>query len=342
MMEPSYKARQVGAALHRLIKICGLLLIAFAIVPSSCAMGQERAAGGRQKIILDTDIGGDIDDAFVLALALTSPEIEILGITTAWGDTQLRARLVDRMLCETGTRNVAVLAGVSSTGKDTGLSQGRWAEAFPKPSKPYPPAVDFIIEQANRYPGQITLVAVAPFTNLGGVIERDAAAFKNIKRIVIMGGSIYRGYGDLGYTPNHGPDPEWNIKADVPAARRMFAAGVPLFVMPLDSTQLKLDEVKRQLMFQQATPLTDALSVLYYEWGQQTPTLFDPVALAYAISPEVCPMKPMHIDVDDQGYTRPGAGAPNAQVCLDSHSDDFFRLFMTRILQQKLDGHCSK
>ena len=61
-----------------------------------------------------------------------------------------------------------------------------------------------------------------------------------------MGGSIRRGYGDLGYTPNKGPAPEYIILMDIPAAKNLFAAGVPLYVMPLDSTQLKLDEVMRE------------------------------------------------------------------------------------------------
>jgi purine nucleosidase len=294
----------------------------------------------RQKLIIDTDIGGDIDDAFAVAFALSSPDVEILGVTTAWHSTQLRARLVDRMLCETGMRDIPVLAGLPAEGDGSELSQARWAEAFHTPARPYGSAVDFILDQVRRYPNEITLLAIGPFTNVGTVIERDADTFRKLKRVVIMGGSIYRGYGDLGYTPNRGPDPEYNVKSDIPAVRRLFAAGVPLFVMPLDSTQVKLDEAKRQVLFRQDTPLTNSLSTLYYQWGQQTPVLFDPVAAAYAISPDVCPAQPMHIEIDDKGYTRPTAGTPNAQVCLNVNSDRFYDLFMTRIANQKLNGHC--
>ena len=313
------------------------LLLTFCLT----AWSQEaRSPNSRQKIILDTDIGGDIDDAFALALVLSSPEFELLGITSAWGDTQLRARLVDRMLCETGMNNIPVMAGIAAEQAGVQLSQARWAEAFPKPSKPYGSGVDFILEQIRRYPNEITLLAIAPMSNVGALIERDPETFKKLKRVVIMGGSIYRGYGDLGYLPNRGPDPEYNIKSDVPSARRLFASAVPLFVMPLDSTQLKLDEVKREVIFQQITPLTDALTLLYHLWGQQTPTLFDPVAVAFTMRPDVCPTKPMHIDIDDKGYTRPGNGSPNAQVCLNSKSDEFFELFMSRLLNQKLAGKC--
>ena len=69
------------------------------------------AVASEKKVILDTDIGDDIDDAFALALALPSPELKILGITTAWGDTNLRARLVDRFLMETGHAEIPVAEG---------------------------------------------------------------------------------------------------------------------------------------------------------------------------------------------------------------------------------------
>ena len=305
------------------------------------AAAQTVPSTARQKVVIDTDIGDDIDDVFAVALALSSPDLEILGITTAWGDTQLRARLVDRLLCETGMENIPVLAGIPTESR-VPLDHRRWAERFPKPEKPYPPAVDFILEQIHRYPNQITLLAIAPFTNVGALIERDPETVRKLKRIVIMGGSVYRGYNDYSYTPNHHPDAEYNIASDVPAARRMFAAGIPLYVMPLDSTQIKLDETRRQIIFQQSTPLTDALTLLYHQWGQLTPTLFDPAAIAFAISPEICPTTKMRLEIDDKGFTRPAPGAINAEVCLNSKSDDFFQLYMTRVLNQNLAGHCNR
>jgi inosine-uridine nucleoside N-ribohydrolase len=187
-------------------------------------------------------------------------------------------------LCETGMQSVAVRAGVPMP-STVPINQARWAEAFAKPAQPYASAIDFIGEQIRRYPKQITLIAIALLSNSGALIERGPASFRQLKRIVMMGGSIYRGYNDLGYFANHGPDPEYNIAADIASSRRVFGAGVPLFVMPLDSTQLKLDEVKRQIIFADSTPLTDALMLLYHQWGQQTPTLYDAVAVAYAIAP---------------------------------------------------------
>ncbi len=304
-----------------------------------------------EKVIIDTDIGDDIDDAFAIALALRSPELQILGVTTTFGDTETRAKLLDRFLVEAGRPEILVAAGAPSPPKTT-LTQRRYAEGghFAKPS--HPDAVAFLLDQIRHYPGQITLIAIGPLMNVGAAIDKDAATFRKLKRVIMMGGSIKRGYGDLGFGPPQPPQPEWNILNDIPSAQKLFAAGVPLFVMPLDATQLKLDEVKRAFLFSQGTPLTDALTLLYHQWGQQTPTLFDPMTIAFLINPALCPVQPMHIRVDDKGFTLPDSGPPsapnppnassdskaantlnrpNAQVCLDSNPDAFFRFYLSRV-----------
>jgi purine nucleosidase len=296
-----------------------------------------------QLAIIDTDIGDDIDDAFAVGLALSSPELKILGITSAWGDTALRARLLDRLLCETGRTDIPVAVGIEKHGPGQGaFSQAKWAER--EPSKPHPGAVDFILEQIGQHPGEITLIAIGPETNLGAALARDPATFKKLKRIVLMGGSVRRGYDDLGYTPDRGPNVEYNIAMDIPAAQAVFTSGVPLYVMPLDSTQLKFDETKRRLLFTASTNLTDAITLLYEQWSratnQATPTMFDAVAVAYAIDPEQCPATPMKIVVDDKGFTREVPGQSNSFVCLRSDSDKYFEFYMPRLLGQKLAGIC--
>jgi inosine-uridine nucleoside N-ribohydrolase len=190
--------------------------------------------------------------------------------------------------------------------------------------------VDFILEQIRRYPGEITLVTIGPLVNVGAVIDRDPGTFRKLKRVVSMGGSIDRGYGDPYAAPTP-PQSEWNILNDVRSSQKLFAAGVPVYLMPLDSTQLKLDEVKRAFLFRQGTPLTDALAILYHQWGQQTPTLFDPVTIAFIDDPKLCPVEPMNIVVDAKGMTLRGNGAPNAQVCLRSDPEAFFRFYLSRV-----------
>ncbi|MHB1021506.1 MAG: nucleoside hydrolase [Acidobacteriaceae bacterium] len=303
----------------------------------------------REKIIIDTDIGDDIDDAFALGLAFSSPEIQVLGITTAWGDTPLRARLTARYLHAIG-QQIPIAAGPATTSK-IAFTQARYAEAWPAPTHPLPSATNFLREQIKKYPGQITLIELAPLTNIAALIRSDPTAFHQLKRIVMMGGSIRRGYGDLGYgrltsgdALPHGPDPEYNILSDIPAARTVFASGIPLVVLPVDSTQLMLDEVKRKQLFGLDTPLTNTLSTLYYQWLQQTawgptPTLFDAMPVAFVISPSLCPTTPLRIQVNDEGYTREVSGPPNAEVCLTSNADEFFHFFMPRLLNQALGHH---
>lgn len=314
--------------------VLSLLLL---LVPS-LVRAQHAAVTGQEKVILDTDIGDDIDDAFALGLLLSSHQVDLLGVTTAYGNTELRARLVARYLCATGKSDIPVAAG-PQTPSPAPFTQARWAEDAHSPQT-WPNAIDFILGAIQKYPGQVTLISIAPFSNVGAVIEKDPATFRKLKRVVIMGGSIRRGYGDLGYLPAHGPNPEYNILRDIPAAQKMFTAGVPLYVLPLDSTQLKLDEVKRDALFSQDKPLTNVLAELYHEWTASTqnptPTLFDAMAAAYALQPDLCPMQPMHIVVDDQGFTREEPGTPNAQVCLQSSSDRFFDFYIHRVLQESL------
>jgi inosine-uridine nucleoside N-ribohydrolase len=285
-----------------------------------------------EKVIIDTDIGDDIDDAFAVALALRSPELKILGISTTFGDTALRAKLLDRLLGEVGREDIPVAIGSPSETKSV-FTQRRYAERGRFARAVHPSATDFVLDQIHHYPNEITLIAIGPLMNVGAWIDKDPEAFRKLRRVVLMGGSIERSYGDLGYFKPHGPEPEWNIKNDIPSARKLFASGVPIFMMPLDSTQLKLDEVKRQILFQAGTPLSDQLTILYHQWGRENPTMFDPLTVAYSIDPRLCPTKPMHIGIDDQGFTRVEVGTANANVCLNSQPDEFFRLYIPRVAQ---------
>ncbi|MDE1146918.1 MAG: nucleoside hydrolase [Azospirillaceae bacterium] len=296
-------------------------------------------APAREKVIIDTDVGDDIDDAFALAQALADPRLDILGVTAGWGDTGTRVRQLQRLLAVAGRPDIPVAQG-PSTANTTPYTQKRWAEGQPVPAQAAPPAVDFILDQVRRYPGQVTLIALAPPSTLGAVIDRDPAGFAKLKRVVMMGGSVYAGYNDTGYGPVLGPTPEYNIYSDVAAARKLFASGVPLVVMPLDSTRLKLDEVKRDILFAAGTPMTDALTLMYHQWrrlnawGQVTPTLFDLLPVAYVLDPKLCPTTPLRLAVGDKGETTPVTGPANAQVCLKEDKDGILSLLMNSLLIQ--------
>jgi len=316
-----------------MIRLTSLLRIALGcalLIGSPLGFHATDAAAKPQKIIIDTDIGDDIDDAFALALALRSPELQIVGITTTFGDTATRAKLLDRFLGEVGRQDIPVAVGAPTEPK-TPLTQRRYAEGGHFAKSQHPAAVDFLLEQIRRQPEEITLIAIGPLMNVGAAIDKDPTTFRKLKRVVMMGGSIKKGYGDLGYNPPHGPDAEWNIVNDILSAQKLFASGVPLFLMPLDATQLKLDEVKRAFLFSQGTALTDALTLLYHQWQQETPTLYDPMTVAFAVNPALCPVEPLRIRVDEKGFTRSESGSPNAQVCLESDPEAFFRFYLHRV-----------
>ncbi len=323
-------------------------LLAALSIATAPAHGQEQATRQAslptQKVIFDTDIGDDIDDVFALGLVLNSSELNVLGVTSAWGDTELRARLLQRFLHETGHGNIPVRMGRRTTpAPNAPFTQAAWAQRMPPPRSPLPNAVDFILDQIRKYPGEITLISVAPLTNIGDLLDRDPVTFHKLKRVIIMGGSVRKGYGDLGYKPNHGPDPEYNIRLDIPAARKLFTSGIPLTMLPLDSTQLKLDEVKRAALFSADTPLTNATTTLYEQWtystNNPTPTLFDVLAVEQALDPATCPTEPMMLTVDDQGYTREGIATgqnhPNVLVCLHPNAERVFSLLMERLIVSK-------
>jgi purine nucleosidase len=282
---------------------------------------------GKEKVIFDTDIGDDIDDAYALSFLLRSPEVQLLGVTTAFKDTHLRARLVTRLLKVAGRSDVPVYEG-PKTADDSGFTQKQWAEG--SPDRAYPDAIKFTLNAIRNNPGQITLISVAPLTNVGALIAKDPTTFRKLKRVVIMGGSIDRGYG----TKLHA-DAEWNIVNDIPGAKALFESGVPLYVMPLDSTQIPLDPAHQQALFGKRSELTAALEELTKEWStatnQKLPTLFDVVAAVYAVNAMICPTTAMKIEVDDKGFTRRETGTPNAQVCLKSAAAPVLDLFLPRV-----------
>jgi purine nucleosidase len=279
-------------------------------------------------VILDTDIGTDIDDAFALALIIQSPEIDLLGVTTVSGDPAARARIAAKMLWQAGGkwRRVPVVAG--APGPKQNLNQAAWAQGYVGPQLLRQSAVDFLRSQFHRYPGEITLICIGELTNVAAMIKVDPLVIKEVKRIVMMGGSVQRGY-----EPGSSPDPEWNIKSDPQAAQVVFTSGIPITMAPLDVTaMLKLDAAGRQRIFSQNTPITNSLEALYRLWGRETPILFDPMAVALMLDPSLCQTQELHIEVDDQGLTRVAAGKPpNATVALQTDPAKFFEFYLNRV-----------
>ena len=279
-------------------------------------------------VIVDTDIGTDIDDAFALALALRSPEIELRAVTTVSADAYTRALIVCRMLDRTGHAGIPVASGrpqrpVPETkgqyqyGLETDFSKRPVAELAP----------EFLYRMLKADPGKLTLVTIGDLTNVGRLLADHPEAKPWIQRIAIMGGAVRVGY--------NGKPPaswEWNIRSDVKAAQVVFSSGVPLIVAPLDATTMvKLEEPMRARIFGSGTPLGRELQALYKLWGKTTPTLFDPVALALSFNESFCTFEDLRLEVDAEGVTREVAGRPNARVALSIRRDDFVKWYVERI-----------
>jgi inosine-uridine nucleoside N-ribohydrolase len=288
------------------------------------------------KLLIDTDIGDDWDDIFTLAVALASPEADLVGISTVAGDVGLRARLTRRFLALAGRDDVPVAVGAPT---ETGapFTHRRWAEGGPPLGPDEPQAADLILRTIAAHPGDVTLLAIGPLSNLAEALRRDAATFAKVGRIVLMGGAVRRSYRDMPWQASRGPSREYNILTDVAAAQAVFAAGAPLVVAPLDATMVALDEIKRTQIFTRSTPICDALALTYLQWaaaGRATPILFDTVALAYALEPSLCRVEQLELVVDDEGYTRIGEGPPTAEVLVDCDEGRFHRWLMPRLLGQ--------
>jgi inosine-uridine nucleoside N-ribohydrolase len=311
-----------------------LVLLGLGSTRGSLAQAAQAATSRPQLVVIDTDIGDDIDDAFALGLALQSPELKVLGVTTAFGNTELRARLAERYVEAAGRGEIPVAAGVHT---ETANPMTQAAYARRGPERKYADGVTFLLDQIRAHPGEVTLIAIGPLFNVQAAIARDAATFRKLKRVVMMGGSIERGYDDAKTRARRPPDAEWNILQDPKGAQSLLASGVPVFMMPLDSTQVHLDEPERDEIFAHGSPVTDQITLLYHEWKvdnwahSPTPTLFDPVAVTYSFRPDLCPVTPMHLEVDDKGFTRRTDGTANAEVCLKSDETGFLEELRARL-----------
>jgi len=307
-----------------------LLAIMLAFLPAALAAqsGVPRPPGVAPvpiPILLDTDIGTDIDDAFALALVLRSSEFDLVGVTTVSGDTQARARLAARLLIDAGRGRVPVAAG--EPGKPLPIEQTQLGDGLQGSPLLTQPAVEFMKDQIEQARIPLTLVAIGPLTNVAQLITRYPATARKLKQIVMMGGSIAFGYGN---SPK--PVAEYNIASDAEAAQVVFGSGIPILMAPLDATaMLDLDAPDRQRIFDHHTALTDDLARLYPLWGHPTPILFDPLAVAMLIDPSLCRTKPLTLAVDDKGFTRVEPGRPNAIVALSSDKQRFLQLLLSRV-----------
>ena len=322
--------------------VCRIIALALAAL-----FAADIYAGQKQKVLFDCDLGGDIDDAFAVALLLTSPEFEVLGLVMDHGNTAKRAQVAGRLLYEVGLdKKIPVVVGRSTpgiVGQDTGIAgdshQFIWAQGFNRWKPALTNVADFIIQHLQRYPGEVILFTVGPVCNMQDVLRKKPDALKLAKRVVSMFGSFTMGYGG----PGTEPEPEWNVRADVGAARALLASGAKLTLAGLDTTTMvKLGEADRTRLLYRNSPLTDALCGLYILWryegyARPDPTLFDVVPVGMLLWPELFTARPAHVRVTDEGLTRLEEGQePNCEIGVTVQKEELIKRIMERYLKQNL------
>src|SRR5262245_14661339 len=280
------------------------------------------------KIILDTDIGDDIDDAWALAFVISHSAFTPLGITIAHGNTPARAKIACKMLHISRRDDIPVFVGRKTN--DKVFQQYSWAEDFTitKPAKKT--AADFIVETVRRYPGQVTLLAIGPLENIADALRKEPNLPRYVKRVVLMSGCVY----GATFSPGK-PVREWNVYQSTADAQLVYSAGLPLTIVPLDSTtRVQLSDQERKRVADYDSPLTYALECLYRLWlsgPTQRMTLHDQLAVAETAAPGQFfgRIESLPLLVDDEGYTRidRARGKP-VTVCLEPNRDAFIQYYL--------------
>ncbi|MBM3125740.1 MAG: nucleoside hydrolase [Chloroflexi bacterium] len=303
------------------------------------------------RIIIDTDPG--VDDALTILLALASPEIELEALTTTQGNVTIEnaTRNALSVLELAGAANIPVARGSSlplvqplrASGLVhgiTGLGRSNLPEPKNKPLAPH--AIDFLIERFLAEPGELSLFAIGPLTNLALAIRKEPRFAKSVRELVIMGGAIREG-------GNVTPLAEFNIYVDPHAAHIVFHSGIPIILIPLDVThkcilnQAHIDRLARiesPISRFIADAVADYLKISL-EWGQAGCALHDPLTLATIIAPDLLTLRECAVDVDistgvSMGKTfadftnRAGISA-NMKVAMEVRGGEFIDLFLQRM-----------
>ena len=309
----------------------------FLLIAFLCFISLNLSSQEKQKIIFDCDLGGDIDDAFAVALLLASPEFEVLGFVMDQGDTPKRAQVACKLLNEAGMEDIPVVVGRKTNEYFT--SQFHWAEGFETVQPINKNATDFIIENLRKYPDEIILFTVGPVPNIMDVLKKDPDVLKLAKHVYSMFGSYYMGY-DTGPIPSA----EWNVRGDEEAAKMLVNSGADITYAGLDvTTYVKLNETYRNKLIMRQSPLTNALSALYTLWryesyAQPDPVLHDVVAVGMLLWPDLYTTRKAHIKVIEGGYTViDESKEPNCEIGMSIKKEEFLSRVMERLLTQNLN-----
>lgn len=309
-------------------------------------------AGHVKHIILDTDPG--IDDALAILLALASPEVRLEALTVTMGNcaTPQGVNNALSVLELAGATHIPVAPGLDRpliqpllTAPETHGSTGLGYARLPPPRRPAASqhAVDLLIERIMAARGEITLVAVAPLTNLALALRREPAIVEAVREVIIMGGAIR-------HEGNTTPLAEFNVYVDPHAAHIVYHSGLPITLVPLDVTyQCILTQADVDRLLAVDSPITRFVADstrFYMEFhdeyqGIQGCVINDPLALALTFAPDLVETRPLHVTVDIHSPLSLGktmadfygmwAKPPNMQVALNAQPRRFIELFLERI-----------
>ena len=289
---------------HKLASVAAFLVVVL-IASYSAATAADRPTAKPIPVILDTDIGDDIDDTWALTMLLKSPELDLKLVVGDNGNAVYRARLIAKMLQAAGRTDVAV--GVGLRPEDKGGRQAAWIEGYDLksyPGKVHQDGVQAIIDTIMNSPEPVTLIAIGPVQNIAAALEREPRIAQKA-RFVGMHGSVRKGYGG-----KPAIEAEYNVKVDAKACRACLEAAWDMTITPLDTcglVQLKGD--KYAAVRDSKDLLAAALVENYRIWakGDKPPTassvLFDTVAVYLAFSENLLKMEKLGVRVDDKGMT---------------------------------------
>jgi purine nucleosidase len=296
------------------------------------------------RVWLDTDIGTDVDDVVALSLALLSPEIDLVGVSTVYGDVALRSRMVRKVLDLAGRGDVPVYSGCTHPVlNERPIYWAGWeGDGLLAPedaglSARSEHAVDAMTAAIDANPGEIDVVAIGPLTNLGVALMRDPTLAKRVRRFVIMGG-LHR----------TGPDAlalrfaEHNITCDPEAASVVFRCSAPIVAVTLDVTlQVHVTAADVEAIGAVGDPLRLALADQlrrYLKANDRDYTfMHDPLAMAYVMRPELVTTLPCEVLVDVRSEIAAGATwmlrseSGHTQVSVDVDRRGFERFLVERL-----------
>lgn len=294
--------------------------------------------GQTTKVLIDSDPG--VDDAIAILMALASSDLQLVGITTVGGNVPLAraTRNTLALLSYTGRQNVPVARGAARpiqghfTYSYDYHGRGGLSHRLPEPDfRPVNKnAVDFMAESLENNPGQITVVAMGPLTNLAHVLYRHPSALTKAASLVIMGGAV-------GSSGNITPYAEFNFYNDPTAANDILSSGLPLTLVDLRAgyrTTLARDEAQNLT----SRTVIGRLAVrILNNWfrldsSRQRFEFNDPLALAVALQPEVISTRQMALAVEIVDLSRIGmvrakaSGSYPVAVAENVNEQAFFRL----------------